>query len=279
MVPAPVSPPLIEPARGRGQADKGGVQAIRGVSFNAMLTPQDIISKVPVTLADIHDFAEWYHNLYLTEIPWRGEYYTWTNKKQGDDRVRSRLDRTFGNDCWMMQHGHLTVNFEDPFISDDTPMLIPITQPTTNIKVPFRFFNVWADHSEFSHIVAARWNQNHVSRRMKSIWYKLKERKLRFKQLNKEEYKGVTEIIDQERNKLKSIQQKAQANWIQLGDSNKKYFSAIMKEKKQKKQITELKSLTRRNLNEAADIKEELMQFYKALMGTSAKNLPAVNRI
>ncbi|XP_016505995.1 uncharacterized protein LOC107823801 [Nicotiana tabacum] len=220
--------------------------------FNAILTPQDRISKVPVTLANIHDFAEWYHNLYLTEIPCRGEYCTWTKKQQGDDRVRSRLDRTFGNNCWMMQHGHLTVNFKDPFISDHTPMLIPITQPTTNIKVPFRFFNVWADHSEFPHIVAVGWNQNHVRGRMKSIWYKLKELKLRFKQLNKEEYKGVTERIDQARNKLKSIQvqmhnqytdslgdqerdclqqleswslieesilqPKARANWIQLGD-------------------------------------------------------------
>ncbi|XP_019228283.1 PREDICTED: uncharacterized protein LOC109209465 [Nicotiana attenuata] len=166
--------------------------------FNAMLTPQDRISKVPMTLADIHDFAKWYHNLYLTEIPWRGEYFTWTNKQQGDDRVRSRLDIIFGNDCWMMQHGHLTVNFEDPFISDHASMLILITQPTTNIKVPFRYFNVWADHSEFPHIVATGWNQNHVRGRMKSIWYKLKELKLRFKQLNKEEYKGVKrELIKQ----------------------------------------------------------------------------------
>lgn len=49
--------------------------------FNAMLTLQDIISKVSVNLADIHDFVEWYHSLYLTEIPWSGEYFTWTNNK------------------------------------------------------------------------------------------------------------------------------------------------------------------------------------------------------
>ncbi|XP_070057359.1 uncharacterized protein [Nicotiana tomentosiformis] len=149
--------------------------------FNAMLTLQDRIFKVPVTLADIHDFVEWYHNMYLTEIPWRGEYFTWTNKQQGDDRVRSRLDITHRNDYWMMQYDHLIVNYEDPFISYHAPMLIPITQPTTNIKVPFRFFNVWADHTEFHHIVVEGWNQSQIRRRMKSIWYKLKDLKIRFK--------------------------------------------------------------------------------------------------
>ncbi|XP_019239474.1 PREDICTED: uncharacterized protein LOC109219468 [Nicotiana attenuata] len=229
-----------------------------------MLTPQDRISKVSVTLADIHDIAKWYHNLYLTEIPWRGEYFTWTNKQQGDDRVRSRLDRTLGNDCWMMQHDHLTVNYEDPFISDHAAMLIPITQSTINIKVPFKFFNVWADYSEFPHIVAEGWKQNHIRGRMKIIWYKLKDIKPRFKQLNKEVYKGVTERINQAWNKLKSIQAQMHNQYTDaLGDQENDC----------------LQQLESWNLTEAADIKEEPMQFYKALMGTSAKHLHAVNRM
>lgn len=64
--------------------------------------------------------------------------------------------------------------------------------------------------------------------------------------------------------------------WISLGDANTKYFSDVMKEK-QRKQILNLTSIDGTNLKEAEDIKLEIVQFYKGLMGTAVHSLPAVN--
>lgn len=73
------------------------------------------------------------------------------------------------------------------------------------------------------------------------------------------------------------MKQKARVTWISLGDANTKYFSAVMKEKQQRKQIQNLTSLDGTNLKEPKAIKLEIVQFYKGLMDAAAECLPAVN--
>lgn len=75
------------------------------------------------------------------------------------------------------------------------------------------------------------------------------------------------------------LKQKSRATWIKLGDSNTKYFSAVVKERNHRKHIVELTSLTCIKLTEPDDIKEEIIQFYKGLMGLSAPSLPAGNKL
>lgn len=75
-----------------------------------------------------------------------------------------------------------------------------------------------------------------------------------------------------------ALQQKAKVRWIKLGESNNKYFSALTKERTQRKQITELISLTNRKLVEPEEIREEIVNFYKGLMGSTTYMLPAVNK-
>lgn len=75
------------------------------------------------------------------------------------------------------------------------------------------------------------------------------------------------------------LQQKARAKWIRLGDSNTKYFSAVMKERTQHNHITELTNTMGIKLTTAEDIKAEIMGFYKGLMGTSPTYLPAINQL
>lgn len=76
-----------------------------------------------------------------------------------------------------------------------------------------------------------------------------------------------------------ALQQKARTCWIKLGDSNNKYFSAVMKEKQLTKQIVEINTLLGMKLVNMGDIKNEILDFYKSLMGPASAQLPAVNRI
>ena len=74
-----------------------------------------------------------------------------------------------------------------------------------------------------------------------------------------------------------ALRQKARARWITLGDTNNKYFSAVIKERNQKKQIRSILSLDGKMLYEPQEIQKEFVSFYKSLMGSSASKLPAIN--
>ncbi|KAK6782592.1 hypothetical protein RDI58_020388 [Solanum bulbocastanum] len=67
------------------------------------------------------------------------------------------------------------------------------------------------------------------------------------------------------------MKQKSRAKWIKLRDSNTKYFSAVMKERSQQKQITQLTSLEGIQLSDQGAIREEVVKFYKGLIGSSSK--------
>ncbi|XP_019225971.1 PREDICTED: uncharacterized protein LOC109207494 [Nicotiana attenuata] len=151
-------------------------------------------------------------------------------------------------------------------------------------KIPFGFFNVWADHPNFMALVEEVWKEHHNSDPTKNVWYKLNTLRPLLKQLNNAEFRVAKEKQLLENLKKWSLieenilQQKARAKWIRLGDANSKYFSAIMKERRQRKVITELVNAFGDRLTYDHQIQEEIITFYKSLMGSAATQLPAVNK-
>ncbi|XP_016446644.1 uncharacterized protein LOC107771714 [Nicotiana tabacum] len=205
------------------------------------------------------------------------------------------------------------MEYNVPFISDHASMLLTLASSRSNIKVPFKFFNVRANHEEFLKIVEEIWQQSHSTVKMKNIWVKLKYLRPVLKRLNHEEckfinqkiekagqelvitqenihMKGNTKLLVKERELIQNLekwsmveesalQQKSKANWIKLRDSNTKFFSSLIKERTQRKQIIELTSLNNKKLSEPKEIKEEIVNFYKVLMGSASHTLPVVNKI
>ncbi|XP_019234330.1 PREDICTED: uncharacterized protein LOC109214833 [Nicotiana attenuata] len=182
-------------------------------NFNAMLYPQDKLYGNPVQYGEIKDFNDCIHELILNEVRWTGDYYTQSNKQQSNERICSRLDRAFGNHEWMMEWGHIVMEYDVPLISDHNPMVLALQTNQSDIKVPFRFFNTWADHEKFQAVVKKVWKQKFSKWKMKDIWMKPKALKPLFKQLNNEEFRNITQRIDKERNELVMIQKQLTSKW------------------------------------------------------------------
>lgn len=92
--------------------------------FNALLQNQDRLNGAAVTNTKNKDFADCIHDLSLNEMVWKVEYYTLSNRQLGSNRICSRFDRALGNDEWMLQYGHLVMEYRLPYISEHSPMIM-----------------------------------------------------------------------------------------------------------------------------------------------------------
>ncbi|XP_049403702.1 uncharacterized protein LOC125867303 [Solanum stenotomum] len=214
--------------------------------FNAVTSPQNRLFGNPVSFAETKDFNECIQEANLTELPWKGDYYTWSNKQQGTDIIYSRIDKLFGNGEWISKWGHVVTEYDCPNVLDHAPMLL-----TIKIIV-------------LQYLGITQQIRLYCSKRFSFSPGQQKEILL-----NLEKWDLIEESV---------MKQKARVDWIKLRDSNTKYFSSVLKEKTHRKQITELTSLTGAKLEDVADIKKEIRLFYKGLMGSSAISLPAVNK-
>ena len=279
--------------------------------FNAVMYAKDRIAGVPITSNEIKDFGDCARDMGVNELQWNGNYYTWNNKQCGESRISSRIDRAFGNDEWMDNWGHVVVEYGNPNISDHSTMMLTLEKTQQHGKCSFKFFNVWTEHERFMEIVETAWKRHYDYDAMKKVWCKLKDLQHRLQQLNRKEFKYIGKKIEQARIDVANVQnqlneqatdelimkekellinlekwslieenalrQKSRIKWIQLGDANNKYFSAVIKERTQKKQVRSIMTLSGQMIYDPQEIQEEFVIFYKSLMGTSAGKLPTVN--
>nr|XP_025884622.1 uncharacterized protein LOC112940607 [Solanum lycopersicum] len=230
---------------------------------NAIMSAKDRLDGMPVVNNEIKDLGEWVRELGVTELQWTGNYYTWTNKQCGENRIASRIDRAFGNDEWMDKWGHVRVYYGNPSISDHSSMVLMLQQTLQHGKGSFKFFNVWTEHESFMKLVETIWSKEYGYNKMKQVWSKLKALQPVLKQLNRKEFKYIGNQIEMARMEVTSIQnqlnvqvtnelimqekkmliklekwslikesalrQKSRINWIKLGDANTKYFSSVIK--------------------------------------------------
>nr|XP_016506210.1 PREDICTED: uncharacterized protein LOC107824002 [Nicotiana tabacum] len=158
--------------------------------FNAVLYTNDRLMGNPITYTEVQDFADCVTTLTLNELAWTGDYYTWSNKQSGAERIDNRIDRAFGNYEWMMQWGYVITEYGLLYISEHTPMLITLHSASKPERV---------------------WNQSYTMGKMKNIWVKLKELRPLFRTLNTEHFGTISMKIEHTRISLEEVQQKINA--------------------------------------------------------------------
>lgn len=196
-------------------------------------------------------------------------------------------------------------------LSDHTYMLVCIDKVVSKGGKPFRFFNILARHPQFLPIVDQCWKDGETNS-MKAIWLVLKGVKAKLKGLHNEEYRGVKERIDYWRNRVDVIQadlvvhpinvdqhlaereaigqlkrwiniessiskQKARVQWLKEGDQNTRFFHCMMKSRSAVNRIQRLVSDSGEVVVDSMGIKQEILGFYKQLLGSRKEYLKVVD--
>ncbi|XP_009798086.1 uncharacterized protein [Nicotiana sylvestris] len=260
----------------------------------------------PVQEGEVTNFKKFIADVGLAELKTIGRNYTWTN-----NHVHSRIDRILVNAEWIQKWPNMEGTIIQPGFLDHCPLMVTAAESTGRGKRPFKFFNCLAGHHKFDDIVRQCWMKISKGKPMLKVWYKLKHLKRDLKQLNNEEYNSVEPKIQAARNKLMNIQigmasqtndevialeketkvelakwleveesimkQKARIKWLKVGDSNTTYFHACVKNRQARNHIGRLMDNTGKLLQSAKEVEEEILSFYKKLLGTAASTLPIVD--
>ncbi|XP_020266911.1 uncharacterized protein LOC109842442 [Asparagus officinalis] len=275
-----------------------------GGDFNAILNNEEKLGGAPVSDTDTIDFQNFFSFSNLVHLKAIGNFYTWCNKQDAQDRIWSRLDRVLVNEDWIHQYTSSPVEFLMPSCSDHSPALITIGEDKFDGKRPFRFFNMRIKHPKFLPPVKSVWEQNISGYNMYKFHTKLKFLKPVLKELNKKHFMNISEQVIRAKDELSDIQkqmaadllnsnliakekegikkyirllnceysfykQKTNISWSLHGDKCTQFFHSFMKNKRHRNRVLSIYTEDGKRITDMPSIIEEFTDYYKKILGTA----------
>ncbi|KAL0283047.1 UNVERIFIED_CONTAM: hypothetical protein Sangu_2914300 [Sesamum angustifolium] len=139
---------------------------------------------VAPTWYELKDFANCCLSLGLNDVPTTCCYFTWYSNSESNP-MWCKLDRVIFNNEWLEAGLQCNVHFSPPgCLSDHSLGIVSILDIPPSKPKPFRFFNMWANHPDFTATVEHGWNLNVDGTAQYSLCRKLKALKGPLKAFN-----------------------------------------------------------------------------------------------
>lgn len=229
------------------------------------------------------------------DMPAKGFWFTWTNKRGGAGDNKSRIDRVITNTEWLASFSQCEANFLAPSVSDHCPMMVSVVLGT-QMKRSFKFFNFWMQHPGFRDTLIESWNEVVLGKPMFILSSKLKRLKGVLKKLNLHYYSNISMKVSAAKEELDRIQsqyfqapfdlvlcntekevlakyvelrlaeesffkQKARVKWLALGDQNTRFFHQKLCSHRVRNTILSL-------IEDPEAVKNEILGYYVKLLGS-----------
>ncbi|KAL2899836.1 LINE-1 retrotransposable element ORF2 protein [Bienertia sinuspersici] len=238
----------------------------------------------------------------LIDIQYGGQFFTWSNKQGGEDRVFSKIDRVMANEAWLETFSRFNATFLPEGISDHCPALVRSINDDSEGKKPFKYYRMWREAEGYKEKVRMAWEGNDQGTSMYRITRKLKRVKTCLKELNKlgfcsiqadaqQAYQqlilaqqhlhaspndaGLAELEKQalQNYKVKQriydqfLQQKAKFQWIREGDSNTAVFHRSIKQRRLQNTIYAIRDCKGVLQDDPSSVAGAFLEYYKDLLG------------
>ena len=159
--------------------------------FNSILSQNDKHNGEPVSSYEVYDFRTCCSVLGLSDLNYTGCKFTWTNGK-----IWSKIDRVLVNPYWAGLQRSAQVHFSNPgAFSDHSPISVCIGPLHQRRHASFKFFNMWAEHEDFKHLLSEQWSVAVYGSPMFVLCRRLKLLKAPLKQLNKLHFSHISEKV------------------------------------------------------------------------------------
>ncbi|XP_074313570.1 uncharacterized protein LOC141648752 [Silene latifolia] len=236
---------------------------VLGGDFNCVIKGEERLGG-NVTQAESEPFQDCLKECNMVDIQAEGAFYTWNNKQPPDTRVYSRLDRLFVNHEWLVQYPSYFANFLPEGLLDHNPCLV--VRKLKALKYDLRQINRhhFAD-IEKSIDLAESVTPPHTKKRLVENPGDM--------DLMRQEYEAIQVYKQLHEARMNFLRQKAKVHWIQDGDINSSYFHGIIKTRRNKNFISQIKSHKDNLCTDAAGIRQAFLDYYKLLLGSKEQTM------
>ncbi|CAM8918528.1 unnamed protein product [Rhodiola kirilowii] len=269
--------------------------------FNEICNYSETSSRNPSRRSYMEQFKEALLDCGLMDLGYRGAKFTYTNKRQGNDEIESRLDRAVGDDLWLEKFPNVSVDHLASHHSDHCPLLLSMDViPETRSKV-FRFEAMWTRDTSLANTIDKSWNSRD---RSDTMAVKLSHLSAQLKMWNKKSFGNVGKhlkrlkkeladvrlgprthgSIEKEKNIAKEIDdwlareelmwaQRSRVSWLGEGDNNTRFFHLKANARKRYNTITSLTDSGGRVYSEKDDLENVAASYFRDIF-TSTVNMP-----
>ncbi|XP_048502821.1 uncharacterized protein LOC125498623 [Beta vulgaris subsp. vulgaris] len=251
--------------------------------YNVIFSSNDRANWTLVTDAETVDFEDFLLQSSLIEVKSIGLFYSQSNSSVGSERVVRKIDKTFVNHAWLTMYAGVVMQYLALGISDHSPLKSALQADSQQGGRPFKFMNIMIDRVDFLDTVDKSWSSVNKIYKPQSVWLKLKAAKKDLKMMHTHKFGKAHDKVEYLRQKLSNLQSQSDFNSNReaqsnaKGDANSKFFFTIIKARHAQNSIDMLTDDNGRLITGAQEIKEEILAFYKKLLGSKAPSLSGID--
>ncbi|XP_042972741.1 uncharacterized protein LOC122304536 [Carya illinoinensis] len=226
--------------------------------FNEILHSYEKFGAADRPFRMMEDFRTAMEDCALREVPFQGDFFTWSNKREGDSFTKEKLDRALGNQAWFDCFPDCHISTLAAQCSDHAPILLLLSCENltrASGSRPFRYEASWFLRDGCEEVIKRAWGNTLLQHsRIKESMQGLKRCSEELTQWSKATSQSTKHVIQSKRNQIKQLQstnrgdrnaeiyqlkrevdtlmeeedlrwkQRAKQQWLKEGDRNTKIF-------------------------------------------------------
>lgn len=126
--------------------------------FNIVMNNRAKLGSKRIDRNAVKDFIVWINDIDVAYIPSRGFEHTWSNNRDEDQRVYTKIDHMFCNEAWQNLIKDFQLDYGAPISSDHSPDILSVQLTNKSGTHPFKFMKGWMSHPKFKHTLETGWS-------------------------------------------------------------------------------------------------------------------------
>ncbi|XP_074302787.1 uncharacterized protein LOC141634815 [Silene latifolia] len=248
-------------------------------------------------------FSSWKFHNNLIDIPFFGPRFTWSNGQKNTDCIMERLDRAYATADWFQLFPFSSITHLQILVSDHTPIILHLTQPSNKSKRPYRLDNWCLSLPEVADLIVSAWDTQAkgssmftLSRKLAAVQFAILKWVVKHRiscgiNWSSVEYdleqssslicdSQTTDALSSLRHDRLQLISKQHSYWCQRVKLRKEILDGLpsrflfnkVKQRASKQRLVALRSATGEWLYDPPTIEAEILQYFQALFGTPSTN-------